>query len=302
MTSLLITAVADATPLILVALGGLIAERAGVMSISLEGYMLAGCFAAAAVSNASGIWAGVAAAAAVGLIFALAHGFLSITARINQIIAGLALNLLALGATSYANSLVFGAQNGKEVPSFASFRIPVLGSIPLLGKVLFDQTVFTYFAAVVLVAVVVYFRRTRSGLSLHAVGENPAAADARGIAVRSTRYRAAAISGVLAGLGGAALTIAVGNSFVDNVTQGRGYIALAAVVFAGWRPLGAAAACLLFGLANAAQAWANVFNVHVSVELLAMAPYLVTIIALTALGRRGRAPAALGLAYVRGQR
>ena len=302
MTSLLITAVADATPLILVALGGLIAERAGVMSISLEGYMLAGAFAAAAVSNSSGIWAGVAAAAGAGLIFALAHGFLSITARINQIITGLALNLLALGATAYANSLVFGVQNGKEVPSFASFRIPILGSIPLLGKVLFDQTVFTYFAAFVLVAVVVYFRRTRSGLSLHAVGENPAAADARGITVGATRYRAVAVSGVLAGLGGAALTIAVGNSFVDNVTQGRGYIALAAVVFAGWRPLGAAAACLLFGLANAAQAWANVFNVHISSELLAMAPYLVTIVALTALGRRGRAPAGLGLAYIRGQR
>jgi simple sugar transport system permease protein len=293
MTSLLITAVADATPLILVALGGLIAERAGVMSISLEGYMLAGCFAAAAVSNSSGIWPAVAAAAAIGLIFALAHGFLSITARINQIIAGLALNLLALGATSYANSLVFGVRNGKEVPSFGAFHIPVLGSIPLLGKVLFDQTVFTYFAAFVLVAVVVYFRRTRSGLSLHAVGENPAAADARGIVVNRTRYRAVAISGVLAGLGGAALTIAVGNSFVDNVTQGRGYIALAAVVFAGWRPLGAAAA---------AQAWANVFNVHVSSELLAMAPYVVTIIALTALGRRGRAPGAIGLAYIRDQR
>lgn len=302
MTSLLITAVADATPLILVALGGLIAERAGVMSISLEGYMLAAAFAAAAVSNSSGIWPGVAAGAAAGLIFALAHGFLSITARINQIIAGLALNLLALGATAYANTLVFGVQNGKEVPSFANFRIPLLGSIPLLGKVLFDQTVFTYFAAVVLVAVVVYFRRTRSGLSLHAVGENPAAADARGISVRRTRYRAVAVSGLLAGLGGAALTIAVGNSFVDNVTQGRGYIALAAVVFAGWRPLGAAAACLLFGLANAAQAWANVFNVHISSELLAMAPYLVTIIALTALGRSGRAPSALGLAFIRGQR
>lgn len=302
MTSLLITSIADATPLILVALGGLIAERAGVMSISLEGYMLAACFAAAAVSNTSGIWLGAAAAAVVGLVFALTHGFLSITARINQIISGLALNLLALGATGYANTLVFGVQTGKQVPAFGTYRIPVLGSIPLLGKVLFDQTVFTYFAAVLLVAVVVYFRRTRSGMSLHAVGENPAAADARGILVQRTRYRAVAISGVLAGLGGAALTIAVGNSFVDNVTQGRGYIALAAVVFAGWRPLGAAAACLLFGLADAAQAWANVFNVHVSSDLLAMAPYVVTIIALTTIGRRGRSPGALGIAYVRGQR
>ena len=227
---------------------------------------------------------------------------MSITARINQIIAGLALNLLALGATGYANTLVFGTKNGKEVPSFSSFHIPGLGSIPLIGKVFFDQTMFTYLAAVVLVIVVVYFRRTRSGLAVHSVGENPAAADARGIAVLRTRYAAVAVSGVLAGIGGAALTIGVGASFVENVTAGRGYIALAAIVFAGWRPLGAAGACLLFGLANAAQIWANVLNVNVSSELLATAPYVVTIIALVALGRRGRAPSALGLAYVRGER
>ena len=161
---------------------------------------------------------------------------------------------------------------------------------------------FTYLAAVVLVIVVVYFRRTRSGLAVHCVGENPAAADARGIAVLRTRYAAVAVSGLLAGIGGAALTIGVGASFVENVTAGRGYIALAAIVFAGWRPLGAVGACLLFGLANAAQIWANVLNVNVSSELLSTAPYVVTIIALVALGRRGRAPSALGLAYVRGER
>jgi general nucleoside transport system permease protein len=139
-------------------------------------------------------------------------------------------------------------------------------------------------------------------LALHAVGEHPAAADARGISVVRTRYAAVAVSGVLAGIGGAALSIGLVDSFVENMTAGRGYIALAAVVFAGWRPLGAAAACLLFGLADAGQVWANVLNVHVPFQLLAMTPYVVTIVALIGLGRRGRAPSALGLIFVRGQR
>src|SRR6185312_10856252 len=163
------------------------------------------------------------------------------------------------------------------------------------GKILFDQTPFTYFAAFVLLAVVVYFRRTRSGLALQAVGEHPAAAEARGVSVTRTRYAAVAFSGALAGLGGAALSIGLGDAFIDNMTAGRGYIALAAIVFAGWRPLGAVGACLLFGLAEAAQVWANVVNVNVSAELLATAPYVVTIIALVVLGRRGHPPAALGM-------
>jgi general nucleoside transport system permease protein len=303
MTSLLVTAFGDAAPLILVALGGLIAERAGVMSISLEGYMLTGAFAAVAVSHSHGHWAGLGAAALAGMVLALIHAFLSIAGRINQIISGLALNLFALGATGFLNDVVFGSgQTGAQVPAFSTVRIPGLASIPVVGKILFNQTPFLYAAAVVLVLVVVYFRRTSSGLALHAVGEHPAAADARGISVVRTRYAAVAVSGVLAGIGGAALSIGLVDSFVENMTAGRGYIALAAVVFAGWRPLGAAAACLLFGLADAGQVWANVLNVHVPFQLLAMTPYVVTIVALIGLGRRGRAPSALGLIFVRGQR
>jgi ABC-type uncharacterized transport system permease subunit len=302
-TALLVNAVAAATPLIFVALGGLIAERAGVMSVSLEGYMLVGAFAAVAVSHNNGIWAGVAAAAAAGTVLALMHAYLSITARINQIISGLALNLFALGMTGFLNSFVFGhGKTGTQVPAFSTLKIPVLSSIPVIGPAFFHQMLFTYVAAVAVVAIAVYLRRTRGGLELHAVGENPAAADARGISVTRVRYASTAFSGFLAGIGGAALSIGVVDSFVENMTAGRGYIALAAVVFAGWRPLLAVAACLLFGLADAAQVWANVLNVNVPFELLATAPYVVTVIALIALGRRGRAPAGLGLSYVRGQR
>jgi simple sugar transport system permease protein len=302
-TELLVNAVAAATPLIFVALGGVIAERAGVMSVSLEGYMLIGAFAAVAVSHNHGIWAGVAAAALAGTLLALAHGALSIHGRINQIISGLALNLFALGLTGFLNSFIFGeGRTGTQVPAFSTLEIPGLSSIPVVGPAFFDQMLFTYVAAAVLVAVAVFLRRTRSGLALHAVGEHPAAADARGIPVNRVRYIATAVSGALAGIGGAALSIGLVDSFVENMTVGRGYIALAAVVFAGWRPVLAVGACLLFGLADAAQIWANVLNVNVPFELLATAPYVVTVIALVALGRRGRHPAALGQPFVRGAR
>ncbi|HEV7771905.1 MAG TPA: ABC transporter permease [Conexibacter sp.] len=303
MTALLVDAIAAATPLIFVALGGLLAERAGVMSVSLEGYMLVGAFAAVAVSHTHGQWAGLLAAAVAGTTLALAHAYLCIGARLNQIVSGLALNLFALGITGFVNSLVFGeGRTGTQVPAFSALRIPGLADIPLIGPALFDQTLFTYAIFPLLAAIVIYLRRTRSGLALHAVGEHPAAADARGIPVNRVRYAATAVSGLLAGVGGAALSIGLVSSFVENMTQGRGYIALAAVVFAGWRPLLAVAACLLFGVADAAQVWANVLNVDVPFELLATAPYVVTVVALVILGRRGRHPAALGIPYVRGQR
>jgi simple sugar transport system permease protein len=302
-TTLLVNGVASAVPLILVALGGIIAERAGVMSISLEGYMLTGAFAAAAVSNTHGIWLGLLAAAIAGTIVGLAHAFLCITARVNQIISGLALNLFALGITGFLNAVVFGqGETGKQVPAFDNVRIPGVAEIPGIGPALFDQTMFWYLAVVLAVLVAFYLRYTRSGLALHAVGEMPAAADARGISVVRTRYAATAFSGLLGGIGGAALSIGVLNSFVENMTAGRGYIALAAIVIAGWRPLLAVLACILFGLADAAQVFANVLNVEAPVELLSMTPYVATVIALVILGRRGRAPGALGMAFVRGQR
>jgi simple sugar transport system permease protein len=301
-TTLLVNTVAAATPLIFVALGGLIAERAGVMSFNLEGYMLVSAFAAVAVSHYQGRWAGLAAGAAAAAAVALIHAYLCISARLNQIISGLALNLLALGITGFLNSLVFGhGAAGTEVPAFSTLAIPGLSSLPVAGPALFDQTPFTYLAVLLVVGVVFYLRKTRSGLALHSVGEHPAAADARGISVTRVRYGATLASGLIAGIGGAALSIGLVNSFVENMTAGRGYIALAAVVFAGWRPLLAVAACLLFGLADAAQVWANVLNVNVPHEFLATAPYIVTLIALTILGRRARAPGGLGMSYVRGQ-
>jgi general nucleoside transport system permease protein len=302
-TELLTNAVAAATPLIFVALGGIVAERAGVMSISLEGYMLMGAFTAVAISHSHGAWAGVAAAGAAGAAVGLAHAFLCISARLNQIISGLALNLFALGLTGFLNSFVFGeGKAGTQVPGFSPVAIPGLSDIPVVGEALFDQPLFTYAAAALAVAVSFFFWKTREGLTLHAVGEHPAAAEARGIPVIRYRYVAVVFSGMLAGIGGAALSIGLLDSFVDNMTAGRGYIALAAIVFAGWRPLWAVGACLLFGLADAAQVSANVLDIDIPFELLATAPYVVTIVALVILGRRGRTPGGLGIPYLRGAR
>lgn len=303
MKELLFNAIAAATPLIFVALGGIVAERSGVMSISLEGYMLTGAFTAVAVSSTSGAWVGLAAAAAAGAAVGLVHAALCVSGRINQIISGLAINLFALGLTGYLNSFVFGeGQAGSQVPAFSPLEIPGLSGLPLVGEALFDQSPFFYAAVVLTAAVSCFFWKTRPGLSLHAVGEHPAAAEARGISVIRQRYVAVAISGLLAGIGGAALAIGLLGSFVDNMTAGRGYIALAAIIFAGWRPLLAVAACLLFGLADAAQASASALSIDLPFEFLAMTPYVVTIIALVVLGRRGRTPGGLGIPYVRGAR
>jgi general nucleoside transport system permease protein len=301
-TALLIAAVVSTTSLLLAALGGVIAERSGVLTIGLEGYMLSGAFAAVAVSASLGRWAGLIAAIAAGSAIAGIHAVLCVTMRVNQIVAGVVLNILALGATTFFNQAIFGLSSSQtRIDGFGSWAIPLLHRIPYIGPAFFHQTLFTYISGVLLVVVVVFLRRTRRGLALRAVGEFPLASEARGISVARTRYAAVAVSGMLAGLGGAMLSLGDVGSFVANMTNGRGYIALAAVIFARWQPLGAAAACALFGLADASQVWANVLGVNLSADILSTAPYLVTVLALTLLPRRSGMPRALGVPYVREQ-
>jgi general nucleoside transport system permease protein len=302
-TALLVAAVVSTTPLLLAALGGVIAERSGVMTIGLEGYMLSGAFAAVAVSASLGRWAGLFAAIAAGAAIAGIHATLCVTMRVNQIVAGVVLNILALGATTFFNQAIFGPSSSQtSVEGFGNWAIPLLHRIPYIGEAFFDQTLFTYISGVLLVMVVVFLRRTRRGLALRAVGEFPLASEARGISVVRTRYAAVAVSGMLAGLGGAMLSLGDVGAFVPNMTNGRGYIALAAVIFARWQPLGAAAACALFGLADASQVWANVLGVNLSADILSTAPFLVTVLALTLLPRRTGMPGALGVPYVRERR
>jgi ABC-type uncharacterized transport system permease subunit len=303
MTTLLVSAITATTPLLLAALGGVVAGRAGLFSIGLEAYMLVGAFVAVLASDAGGAWPGFFAAMVGGMLVAAIFGFLSINLRVNQIVAGLTLNILALGVTGFFFQVAYGITASRhKVPGFDAIEIPLFSEIPMVGRALFAQNIFWYVALAVLVGVTLFFRRTHAGLALHAVGEFPQAADSRGISVARTRWAAALFSGAVAGLGGAMLTIGQIDTFVNDVTSGRGYIALAAVIFAGWRPLGAAAACLLIGLADAGQVWANVLGIDIPFQFLAMLPYVLTIVALVMLRRMATMPAALGLPYSREER
>jgi simple sugar transport system permease protein len=303
MTALLTAAIVSSTSLILAALGAVVAERAGVLTISLEGYMLAGAFGAVAGADAGGPWVGFFVGLGAGMAVALAHAFLSISMRLNQIVSGLALNVLVLGLTGVLNQSIFGVERaGERVPGFSPWAVPGLSEIPVVGDALFNQPVFTYVAMLMVVVVSVTLARTKQGLSIRAVGEFPGAAEAHGVGVVRTRYAAVLFSGAMGGLGGAMLSIGTTGAFVNNITAGTGYIALAAVIFAGWRPLGATLACLLFGFAQASGVWANVLGVAVAQEFLAMVPYVVAIIALAVLAGRSAMPSALGAPYVKEQR
>lgn len=299
MTDMLDAGVVAATVLALAALGGLIAERAGVFSIGLEGFMLAGAFAAVWGASVGGAELGLLTAVVAGAGFAALYALLSVTMRLDQIVAGVMLNLLALGATSFANQAIFGAGGPAPVPGVRDWHLPGLSDIPVIGEAVFSQKPFTYAAIAATIAIAIFLRRTRAGLSLKAVGEHPLAAETRGIEVVRIRWAAVIFSGAMCGLAGAALSIGAVNVFVDNMSGGRGFIALAAIIAGAWRPLWTAAACLVFGIADAAQIWADVFAIQLPHQILGMAPYLVTLVALCFLQRRPAMPAALGRPFAR---
>jgi len=295
-------ALAAAVLLLLPALGGVISERSGVVNIAMEGMMLTGAFfgvvAALAWHNP---WLATLVAMAAGGLMALIHAVVSIRYRADQIVSGIAINIFAAGLTVFLVNRIYGIQDvGHLSPSelLPNLDIPVLDQIPFFGHVLFQQNVIVYVALVLLVLVHIVLFRTRLGLRIRAVGEHPQAADTAGINVYAIRYGAVITSGLLSGLAGAFLAIGVSNTFVPNMTDGRGYIALAAVIFGKWTPFGAALACLIFGLGEAI--YANNSIIHVSPYLLSMLPYVLVLIVLAGLVGRSSPPAADGIPYVPG--
>jgi len=272
-----------ATPLIFAAMGGLLSERSGVVNIALEGMMLTGAFFSVAGTHWTGtpwlgLLIGIAAAAVAGLI----HAFWCITLRANQIVAGTAINLIAAGLTAFLIQLIWGRAGGSDSVS----RLPdVLGGVNVL-----------IVAAIVLVPLVHYYLfRTRHGLHTMASGEHPQAAESVGIDVTRNRYLAVIASGALAGMGGAFLSIGNLSYFTLDMTAGRGFIALAAVIFGGWTPFGAAAAAFLFGGAQAVQIQAQATqDFPISTDLLVALPYLLTLVAVTGIVRSSNGPAGLG--------
>ena len=272
-----------AAPLIFAAMGGLLSERAGVMNIGLEGMMLIGAFFSVAGtwwtgSPWLGLPIGMFAAAVAGLI----HAFWCVTLRGNQIVAGTAINLIAAGLTAFLTQMIWGKAGGSDTVS----RLPnIFSGLNIL--------VLVAFAFVPLMQIFLF--RTKRGLHTMAAGESPQAAESVGIDVAAYRYAAVIASGALAGAGGAFLSIGNLSYFTLDMTAGRGFIALAAVIFGGWNPIGAAAACLLFGASQAVQVQAQATpGFPVSSDLLVSLPYLLTLIAVTGLIRSSSAPAGLG--------
>jgi simple sugar transport system permease protein len=293
---------AAAVLLLLPALGGVISERSGVVNIAMEGMMLTGAFFAVVADLAwRNAWLAVGVAVLAGALMALIHAVVSIQFRADQIVSGIAINIFAAGLTVFLVNRIYGLQDVGHVgqnEGLPYINVPGLDQIPFLGKVLFQQNVVVYMALVLLVLVHVVLFRTRLGLRIRAVGEHPQAADTAGINVYLIRYSAVITSGLLSGLAGAFLAIGVSNTFVPNMTDGRGYIALAAMIFGKWTPFGAFVACLIFGLGQAI--YDNNSIIHISPYLLSMVPYLLTLVVLAGLVGRSTPPAADGLPYVPG--
>ena len=289
-------------PLILGALAGVMCERSGVINIAIEGQLLLGAFGAAVITSAfSSLWLGLIAGSLAGGLLGGVLAVFAIKFLVNQIILGVVLNVFASGLTGYLyDQILVPYQNRLNSPqTFSAVKIPLLGDIPILGPVLFDSTVFLYITYAMIAIVQVGLFRTRWGLRVRAVGEHPAAADTVGINVLWTRYRNVILGGLIAGIGGAFLTIGQVGSFGKDMSSGQGYIALAAMIFGRWTPLGATAAALLFGFATSLQSILATLNVPIPSNILLMAPYVVTIIAVAGLVGKVRAPKADGQPYVK---
>jgi general nucleoside transport system permease protein len=290
-----------ATPLILGALAGVLCERAGVINIAIEGQFLVGAFTAAVVaSTTNSAAAALVAAAVTGVLMAWLLAVFSIKYLVNQVVLGVVLVVFASGITGYLFDQFLQEDAEKlNTPSVLSaVKIPGLGDIPFIGQILFNQTVLVYLTYLAVAVVTFVLFQTRWGLRVRAVGEHPKAADTVGIKVKRVRYSAVLWAGVLAGLGGAFFTVGYAGSFSKDMTAGNGFIALAALIMGRWHPIGAMVAALFFGFATQLQSQLQIIQTPIPGELLLMAPYLATIIAVAGLVGRVRAPKADGEPYV----
>ncbi|MFQ5692877.1 MAG: ABC transporter permease [Nitrospinota bacterium] len=290
------------TPILLGALGEVFAERSGILNIGVEGMMLMGALAGVLGAQFGGTpWAGLLLGMIVGLLVSLIHAFFTITLRGDQIVSGVAVNILALGLSTFIFRGVFGITIlPVTVRSFRPIRVPGLAEIPVLGPVLFQQSALVYLALALVPVIWFVLMKTPLGLKIRTVGEHPKAADTVGINVTWIRYLCTALGGVLAGMGGCFLSIGQLNFFADNMTAGRGFIALAAVIFGRWNPFGVLGASVIFGVAEAVALRLQARGLDIPYEFLFMLPYVLTIVALAGLVGRTEYPKALGIPYRRG--
>ena len=301
----LASAVRLSAPLMLAALGELVSERAGVFNIGLEGIMLVAAFSAAATLALTGSpYGAVAMGTLMGGVAAAGLALAVVVMRADQVVTGIGFNLLALGATSLLRQeWLSGPAHAASLRDVSVFRIPVLSTWPVIGRALFSQSPLLYAGVALAILLWVGFRFTRAGLIARAAGEGASAADAAGLSVTAIRFAAVTLTGLLAGLGGAYLTIvASGGVFVDDLTGGRGYLAIAIAIFARWHPLWVLLTSLLFGCADALQYQGQSIGLSIPPPLLLMLPFVLALVAWVAIGRSKAGPSDLGRPFLRGTR
>ncbi|OQY20795.1 MAG: ABC transporter permease [Chloroflexi bacterium] len=297
--TLFAAAIRAATPILYPALAGIFSERSGVLNIALEGVMLISAFAAVVGSYYTGNpWIGVLCAIVAGMLTSLIHAFMCINMRADQAIVGTGINILGAGLPSFLLLKLFGSQGiSPIVERIHEWRVPILADLPIIGPILGEQSPLVYICLLMVPLSWYVLFKTPFGLRLRAVGENPRAAETVGISVYGMRYAGVLISGFLAALGGAFLSVSYLAQFVKLMTAGRGFIGLAAMIFGRWNPWGALFACLLFGFADALQAAAQAANVPIAPQFLRTLPYVLTIIALVGAMGKAEPPAYVAKPY-----
>jgi len=291
-----------AMPLILAAAGELVSERAGVLNLSLEGMMLTAAFFGALGSWATGSPVlGILCAVLASFVVSVVQAVLSVHWRANQLVVGIGFNILALGATTLLYRIIFGGLSREEIPGLGKLSIQGLSDIPFLGPALLQQSYLVYFGLACVVGIWWMLKSTAFGLSIRAVGDDPRSADKAGVPVARVRFQAVLIAGVMAGLAGSFLSVADINTFTENMTNGAGYLAIAAVIFGGWTVWRTLGACLLFGAATALQFQLPAIGIEMPTALLLMLPYLLALLAVAGVVGRRDPPTALTLPFIRGK-
>jgi general nucleoside transport system permease protein len=288
-------------PITLGAMSGVLCERSGVINIGIEGMFLGGAFTATIVASATGsLTVGMGAAIVVGAFLAWILAVLAIRYRVDQIVAGTVINFFAMGMTAYLSARVLQRYAHLNSPGrFQVFEIPLLSELPIMGPVLFRNNIFVFLMFALIFVLHIALFKTRWGLRVRSVGEHPLAADTVGIKVLFERYRNVVLGGMAAGLGGAFFTLGSVGRFDEGMTGGRGFIALAAMIFGRWSPIGAFGAALVFGFADSLQTRLAILQVGIPSEFLLMAPYLATILVVAGFMGRARPPAADGKPYIK---
>ncbi len=289
-----------ATPYLYAAIGEAFAQRSGVLNLGVDGIMLMGAYAGFYVAYRSGnLWLGLLTAAVVGALMGLLMAVVSVTFQATQGVSGIGLQMFGLGLSTLLFTITMGGV--ETITGFPPIKIPLLGDIPYLGEVLFNHNILVYGAFLLVPIANWVLNKTTFGLKVRAVGQSPQAADSLGVSVQRIRYTTVIIGGILAGIAGASLSIALINVFQENMTNGMGFIAVALVYFGGWRPTGVLAGSLLFSFVNAFQQWIQVKEIPLPSDLAIMLPYILTILVLTVSARRVTKPAALTKTFERGE-